>query len=281
MNQEVVQAIAGIKVPILMGILNVTPDSFSDGGEYSSVDAAVTHAEALIQEGAGIIDIGGESTRPGSDYVSSLEETARVIPVLQQICNNHPNTVISIDTRKSEVARLGIESGARYINDISALRDDPDMAQLLANHPSVQVILMHMLGNPKHMQSNPCYNDLIPQILEFFEERIRFCVSQGIQRDRLLLDPGIGFGKTAEHNVELLTNIDKLRVFGLPLVLGASRKRFISAFYPSDVKDRIGGSLATALILAMQNVDILRVHDVREHAQFFAILKKLVTGDIS
>ncbi len=224
------------------------------------------------------MDIGGESTRPGSDYVSTREELARVIPVVKVLRDRHPEIPISVDTRKSEVAKQAIECGARYINDVSALRDDPEIARLLADHPQVKVILMHMHGDPKSMQNDPQYDDLIPEILSFFQLRVAYCLAQGISRDRILIDPGIGFGKTLQHNICLLSHLDAFHTLGLPIVLGASRKRFISAIYPSEANARIGGTLATAWIASLQKVDILRVHDVMDHAQFFVVLKALAEG---
>jgi len=267
-----------IKIPTLMGILNITPDSFSDGGEYFGFGAAISHAQKLLQDGAGIIDIGGESTRPGADYVNATDEMARVIPVVRTLRNTHPNALISVDTRKSEVARQAIELGADFVNDISALRDDPAMASLLAANPHVKVILMHMQGSPRNMQHDPHYEHPVPEIMDFLDRRIQYCEAEGITRDRILIDPGIGFGKTAEHNIEIITEAGQFRSLGVKIVMGTSRKRFISAIHPSDAKDRIGGTLATALAMALANVDILRVHDVLEHAQFFAVLSRLAQG---
>jgi dihydropteroate synthase len=262
-------------IPRLMGILNVTEDSFSDGGAFLEPDMAFRQAERMLQEGAKLIDIGGESTRPGSQPIPADIEIKRVIPVLKRIAAAFPQAGISIDTRKYEVAKEAIACGATIINDISALRDDPRLTELLAENPHVKVILMHMQGEPATMQEAPVYEDVVAAISAFFAERIAFAALNGIGEERLLLDPGIGFGKTLKHNLTLLANLDKFKVFGLPLVIGASRKSFIGALDGSSAQDRIGGTLAAALVAAMQKADILRVHDVRAHHQFFTTLQAL------
>ncbi len=262
-------------IPRLMGILNVTEDSFSDGGAFLEPDMAFSQAERMLQEGAKLIDIGGESTRPGSQPIPADIEIKRVIPVLKRIAAAFPQAGISIDTRKYEVAKEAIACGATIINDISASRDDPRLTELLAENPHVKVILMHMQGEPATMQEAPVYEDVVAAISAFFAERIAFAALNGIGEERLLLDPGIGFGKTLKHNLTLLANLDKFKVFGLPLVIGASRKSFIGALDGSSAQDRIGGTLAAALVAAMQKADILRVHDVRAHHQFFTTLQAL------
>ena len=264
-----------LRQPRLMGILNITGDSFSDGGRYLNPDQALLQAQAMVRDGATIIDVGGESTRPGSEPVPAEVELARVIPVLARLRQLWPELDISVDTRKSEVAQAAIELGAAYINDVSALRADPALAPLLASNPSVKVILMHMQGEPASMQAAPHYGDVVAEVCEFFRERIAFAESVGISQDRLLLDPGIGFGKDLDHNLTLLSHLDSFRSFGLPLVLGVSRKRFIDALDPSAPDQRLGGTLAAAMVCALQKVDILRVHDVKEHRQFFAVLAGL------
>jgi dihydropteroate synthase len=261
-----------IKIPRIMGILNVTEDSFSDGGRFLDLDAALNQAEKLIAEGADILDIGGESTRPGSQPVPVEMELERVVPVVREIWSKWPKIPISVDTRKSEVAQAAIELGASIINDISALRYDPGMAPVLAAHPGVKVVLMHMQGEPKTMQDDPRYEDLLAEINGFFKERIAFAQAAGIARERIVLDPGIGFGKMAGHNLKLLNSLEVFREHGLPLLIGASRKRFIAAVDPTQPDERIGGSLAAALASALQGVEYIRVHDVRAHRQFFQIL---------
>jgi len=259
-----------------MGILNLTPDSFSDGAMFCDPERALEQALMLLEAGAQIIDLGGESTRPGASEVPVEEELQRVLPVLRRLIRLHPRPRISIDTRHARTARVCIEEGATMINDISALRHDPQMASLLSDYPQVEIILMHMQGQPETMQVAPKYIDLCGEIKSFFEERIEFCESCGIARERLYLDPGIGFGKTTEHNLALLRALDKFGDLGLPIVLGASRKRFIDSVSPSAPDQRLAGSLAAALAGSMQGVSILRVHDVFAHSQFFKVLQAIV-----
>ena len=270
------RALSSLAAPCLMGILNLTPDSFSDGARYLDPERAVEHADRMVKAGAGIIDLGGESTRPGSEEVPPAEEIQRILPVLRILRKRYPHIELSIDTRHSETAEAAIEAGADIINDISALRHDPDMAAVLAAHSRVKVILMHMQGQPQTMQDAPHYDDLVGEINGFFAQRIEFCEANGIGRPRLMLDPGIGFGKTLEHNLKLLAAFNLFREHGLPLVLGASRKRFIDAVFASGPDQRLAGSLAAGLAAALQGDCILRVHDVFEHAQFFAVLKAIL-----
>ncbi|MCB5247819.1 MAG: dihydropteroate synthase [Candidatus Cloacimonetes bacterium] len=264
------------RTPRIMGILNVTDDSFSDGGRFADPDKALAQAARLVEEGADILDIGGESTRPGAKPIPADAELRRVIPVLARIRENWPELAVSVDTRKSEVAAAAIELGAGIINDISALRHDPRMAEVLAAHPRVRLILMHMLGQPETMQENPVYGDVLAEVNAFFTARIDHAVTHGIARENILLDPGIGFGKTAEHNFRLLAGLEAFRKHGLGLVLGASRKRFIAAVDPSDAQQRIGGTLAAAAAAAWQGVEIVRVHDVKAHRQFFSVLQAII-----
>lgn len=258
-------------LPQLMGIVNVTEDSFSDGNRYLDPSAATRHALELMDSGADIIDLGAESTRPGASPVPAEMQMQRLIPVISQLLNQRPETIISIDTRSAEVAVTAIRAGAKIINDISALRYDPDLAQVLAEHPHVRIILMHMQGEPETMQQHPQYHELIPEIKAFFEERIAFCQSRGVQSSNILLDPGIGFGKTLQHNLELLAGLDEFRSLGLPLVLGASRKSFINLLCPSSPDQRLAGTLAAAAWGIMKGAAVLRVHDVAEHAQFLKV----------
>lgn len=267
------------KIPSLMGILNMTPDSFSDGARYMDPELALEHAARLIKAGADIIDLGGESTRPGSREVPAEEEISRILPVLERLKVAFPQIQLSVDTRHAGTAEASIKAGAHFINDISALRHDKNMARLLAAHPDVRIILMHMQGQPQTMQLAPSYDDLFGEIREFFRSRITYCESFGIDRERILLDPGIGFGKNLEHNLRLLKGLDLFSDLGLPIVLGASRKRFIDAVSPSSADQRLGGSLAAALTGALQGVAILRVHDVFEHAQFFKVLSAITGAD--
>lgn len=267
--------LSGLQIPRLMGIVNLTPDSFSDGARYLDPDRAVDHAERLIEAGAEIIDLGGESTRPGSTEVKPEIEIQRVLPVLERLHARFPETALSIDTRHALTARTAIAAGATIVNDISALRHDPDIAKVLADHPRVRIILMHMLGQPQTMQQSPHYEDVVQDILAFFKERIAWCETSGIAPERLMLDPGIGFGKSLQHNLKLLSSLSLFRGLGLPLVLGASRKRFIDGISVSPPDQRLGGSLAAALCGALQGVAVIRIHDVYEHNQFFKVLNAI------
>jgi dihydropteroate synthase len=248
--------------PIVMGILNVTPDSFSDGGRYLTTEQAVSHALELQQQGADIIDIGGESTRPGAEPVSLDEEIKRTIPVIREM-RKVTSISISIDTYKAEVARGALEAGADIINDISALQFDPEMIAL-AVKTGAPVVLMHMLGTPRDMQNDPHYEDCVEEVGAFFQERLNACDRAGIAKSRIILDPGIGFGKRVEHNLELLRHLRDFARFGLPLLVGASRKSFIAGVHGGAGKaaDRIAGSIAAALGAVAEGASILRVHDV-------------------
>ncbi len=262
------------QIPILMGILNITPDSFSDGNQFLDFDTAVEHALNMIKDGADIIDIGGESTRPGSLPVSEQEEILRVCPVISEI-RKHSHIPISLDTNKADVARKGIEAGANIINDISALRFDTGMADMLAEHPEVAVVLMHMQGTPENMQENPKYDDVLKEELDFFEERLHYCKVKGIDTSRIIIDPGIGFGKRLGDNLKLVREIERFKCFGLPILLGASRKSFINLVDPSEVHERLGGTLAVTAQAYMKNIDILRVHDIQPNKQFLLVLNAI------
>lgn len=267
--------------PKIMGILNLTEDSFSDGALYLDTAKAIEHASLLIQQGAQIIDLGAESTRPGSLPASPKLEIERIIPVLQELVKLHPEVIYSIDTRKAPVAQAAIEAGALMINDISALRYDPDMPKVFAKHPEVSIVLMHMQGEPQTMQDNPQYSDVLCEITAFFSQRIAFCESQGISRDRLLLDPGIGFGKNLQHNLDIISNLNYFHSLGLPVVLGASRKSFINAISPTPVAERLEGSLAAAACASLSKVQIVRVHDVLEHKRFLTVFTSLLNASRS
>ncbi|MBC7349305.1 MAG: dihydropteroate synthase [Candidatus Aminicenantes bacterium] len=260
--------------PWLAGILNVTPDSFSDGGQYLEPGQAVERALRLVEQGARIIDIGGESTRPGSKEVPAEEELARIIPVIKKL---RPQTaaLISIDTRKSLVARAALDEGADLINDISALGHDPEMATV-ATAAGVPVILMHMLGSPETMQLNPQYDDLLGEIRAFFLERISRAEAAGIAPDRLVLDPGLGFGKTLEHNLTLINRLDYFLDLGKPVMVGPSRKSFIGFILEVPVDQRLEGTLAAAIISWLRGAAIIRVHDVLETKKALQVAQSIV-----
>jgi dihydropteroate synthase len=247
-----------------MGVLNVTPDSFSDGGLYLDSGAAVEHGTALAAEGAAILDIGGESTRPGAMPVGEQEELRRVIPVIEGLTAalGADGPQISIDTSKSAVARAAIDAGAGLVNDVSAFRGDPLLAGLVAER-GCDCCLMHMLGEPRTMQADPRYDDVVDDVKAFLVERMEFAVREGIAEERILLDPGIGFGKTLEHNLELLRRLDELVAIGRPLVIGTSRKSFLGRLTGrSDPGERVGGTIATNVIAYERGARVFRVHDV-------------------
>lgn len=249
----------------LMGIVNVTPDSFSDGGKWATRDAAVTQALRLVRAGADILDIGGESTRPFSDPVPIDEELRRVLPVIEEL-RAHTDIPISIDTTKAEVAFQALKAGADIINDVSALRFDPEMGPLAAE-AGVPLIVMHMLGTPKTMQQSPNYDALFSEIIRFLEERIQAATAAGVDRNQIIVDPGIGFGKTVAHNLRLIRDLDALSVLERPILLGASRKRFIGTILDAPTEDReIGTAVVNALGIAA-GAHILRVHDVAVNRQ--------------
>jgi dihydropteroate synthase len=250
--------------PFVMGILNVTPDSFSDGGRFSG-EGAVEHARRMVAEGVDIIDIGGESTRPGSDPVDLEEEMSRIGPVLPEVVGM--GVPVSIDTTKAEVARWALDAGAVMVNDVSACRFDEGMAPLVADR-GCPLVLMHMLGMPKHMQEDPRYpRGVIEEIAGFFGERMEAVMASGVARDQLILDPGIGFGKKVAHNLAILDRLVELRQLGRPLLVGASRKWFIGQVAGGDTEERLGGSVAAAVIAVLGGADIVRVHDVAETVQ--------------
>ncbi len=245
----------------VMGILNVTPDSFSDGGKFVSFDAALAQVEQMIGDGADIIDIGGESTRPGALNVSVQDEIARVIPLLKAIKTQF-DVKVSVDTSKAEVMSQAIACGVDIINDVRALRNEGCLAVVAQSN--VPVCLMHMQGLPRTMQDQPEYDDVINDIKKFFVERLNACEQAGIKRERIILDPGFGFGKTLEQNYQLLANLHQFNELGLPLLCGTSRKSMIGNLLGRNVDERLAGSLTTAIIAAQQNASIIRVHDVKE-----------------
>jgi dihydropteroate synthase len=245
----------------IMGILNVTPDSFSDGGRYVDYDRALAHARDMAAAGADIIDIGGESTRPGADPLPEEEELRRIIPLIERL-SAELSVPISVDTYKSSVAKKALEAGASLVNDISGLRFSPDMAAVAAEHGAA-VVLMHIKGTPRSMQQDPVYGDVVGEILAYLEEGIEIAVRAGVDRERLLIDPGIGFGKTLEHNLTILNRLDEFRALGRPIVLGTSRKRFIGTILGIPAPDqRIDGTAATVALAIERGASILRVHDV-------------------
>jgi len=264
------------RLPLVMGILNVTPDSFSDGGAYVDPDAAAAHAARMHDDGAAIIDIGAESTRPGAQPVSADEQIRRVLPVIERVRSDIPTALLSLDTRSSDVARTGLDAGVAIINDISALRDDPRMAQLIAER-GAGVVLMHMQGTPATMQVEPHYANVVAEVAGFLRERAEFAAAQGIAPGRIILDPGIGFGKRLTHNLALLGRMEVLVALGYPILLGASRKSFIAQMDPSRpaVQDRLGGSLACVARAFAAGAALVRVHDVFATRQLLALMRAM------
>ncbi|UCG00240.1 MAG: dihydropteroate synthase [Spirochaetaceae bacterium] len=250
------------KRPYVMGILNCTPDSFYPGSRVTSVDQAVQRAMSMIEAGADILDVGGESTRPGSETVETAEEIRRVVPVIEKIKERWP-VLLSIDTRKAEVADKALEAGADLVNDISALRDNPALAECIAAR-DVPVILMHMRGEPKNMQENPFYDDVVAEILEELIRSVDFARSCGISERRIIVDPGIGFGKRLQDNLTILRNLPDLCSLGYPVAIGLSRKSFIGMVLDKPVDERLIGTVAANMMALMNGADILRVHDVAE-----------------
>jgi len=260
---------------LVMGILNVTPDSFSDGGRFIAADAAIEHALQMVADGADIIDIGGESTRPGAEPVGTEEEMRRVLPVIERL-RRETEVPISIDTYKAATARAALEAGADMVNDVSALRFDSRMAEVIASR-KVPVVLMHMLGTPRDMQKDPHYENCVQEITRFFAERIDFCIKNGIDRSQIILDPGIGFGKRLSDNLDILTRLQRFKKFSLPLLVGVSRKSFIGMIHPSGrpADQRIGGSIAAAVAAVNNGADIVRVHDVAPTVEALKVIQAL------
>jgi dihydropteroate synthase len=248
----------------LMGVVNVTPDSFSDGGLYLEPEAAIEHGEQLVRDGADILDVGGESTRPGAEEVGAEEEIARTEPVISDLTGlGH---TVSVDTSKLAVAEAALDAGAGIVNDVTALRGDPEIAALCAER-DVDLILMHMQGTPRTMQDDPTYEDVVDDVRAFLAERIEVAVAAGVSERRIWVDPGIGFGKTLEHNLALLRRLGELRDLGSPVVVGTSRKSFIGKIDGSPADRRAGGTIASSILAAAEGADVLRVHDVAEVAQ--------------
>ena len=256
------------KAPLIMGILNVTPDSFSDGGRFNQLKTAVHHGKQMIDEGVDIIDIGGESTRPGSERVSVNEQIARVVHIIEAISETIPEHVeISIDTTRSKVAEAALGAGATMVNDVSGGNDDPDIIKLCSDK-KCPYIIMHMLGTPETMQNNPDYNDVVFDIRQFLETRVEDCIQSGINENNIVIDPGIGFGKTREHNLVLLKNLSSFVETGFPVLLGTSRKRFMGSICTVNTpSELIGATTATTALGVQAGVKIFRVHDVKPNRQ--------------
>jgi dihydropteroate synthase len=269
MHWQVANRRLDLSRPIVMGILNVTPDSFSDGGAYLDPEAAIGRAEQMLAEGAALIDVGPESTRPGSGPVPAEEQIRRAVPVIAGLIQRRPDAVISIDTRSAAVAAAALAAGAAIVNDISALRDDSEMAAVVAR-TGAGIVLMHMQGTPQTMQQNPQYADVIAEVRDFLAKRAAFAESQGMARESIAIDPGIGFGKTVEHNLALLRGLQSLVALGYPVVVGTSRKSFIGKLLgTTELSQRLPGSLACALRAALAGAGVIRAHDV-------ALTQKLV-----
>jgi dihydropteroate synthase len=249
--------------PTLMGVVNVTPDSFSDGGLFLDAEAAIAHGRELVEQGAEILDVGGESTRPGAEEVSAEVELGRVEPVVAGLAGA---ATVSIDTSKAVVAEAALDAGAAIVNDVTALRHDPEIGGLCAER-GAGLVLMHMLGEPRTMQENPVYDDVVDDVKAFLAGRLQAALDAGVAEERIWLDPGIGFGKTVDHNLALLRRLGELRELGRPLVVGASRKSFIGAIDGSPVGERLGGSIASSVLAAAEGADVIRVHDVAETAE--------------
>jgi dihydropteroate synthase len=262
-----------MRAPVIMGVVNVTPDSFSDGGLFLDADAAVEHGRRLSREGAHILDVGGESTRPGAEPVAEDEELRRVLPVIERLADDAgaPHVRISIDTTKSSVARAAVGAGAGIVNDVSAFRFDPGLAGVVAE-TGADSCLMHMLGEPRTMQQDPRYDDVVSEVKAFLEERLAFAKSEGIAEERVWLDPGIGFGKTVEHNLELLRRLDEIVAIGRPVVIGTSRKSFLGKLAGGrDEGGRLPGTIATNVLALERGATVFRVHDVAQNADALAV----------
>jgi dihydropteroate synthase len=261
----------------VMGVVNVTPDSFSDGGRFLEADAAVAHGVRMAQEGAAILDVGGESTRPGAEPVAPDEELRRVVPVLGRLAAAATGAQLSIDTSKLSVARAALDAGASLVNDVTAFRSEPGIAALVAER-SADCCLMHMLGEPRTMQANPRYEDVVSEVKFFLEERLAFAVAEGVSEERVMLDPGIGFGKTLEHNLELLRRLDEIVALGRPVVIGTSRKSFLGKLTGREVGDRLAGTIATNVLAYARGASVFRVHDVAPTRDALAVAAATVAA---
>jgi dihydropteroate synthase len=259
----------------IMGVVNVTPDSFSDGGDFLDPGRAIAHGRELSEEGADVLDVGGESTRPGAEAVDADEELQRVRPVVEALAGD--GSSVSIDTSKAAVARAALDAGAAMVNDVTALRADPDLAALCAER-GCEVVLMHMLGDPRTMQESPEYEDVVDDVMAFLAERIEFATSEGIDEARIWIDPGIGFGKTVEHNLELHRRLGELAELGRPIAFGSSRKSFIGKLTGAEVDQRLGGTIASNVIAYANGAAMLRVHDVGPMRQALTIAEAIMRG---
>lgn len=268
------------KKTYIMGVLNVTPDSFSDGGLYLDKSLAVRRAHEMIEDGADIIDIGGESTRPGSEPVSLEEEIARTIPVIEALAKDI-KVPISIDTYKAEVAKRALDAGASMVNDISGLRFDPDMPEVVSEY-KVPVVIMHIKGTPKNMQVDPSYEALIPEIMDYLRISIRLAIKSGIDEDKIVIDPGIGFGKTFDHNLDIIKNLHKFTLLEKPILAGPSRKAFIGKILgDAPASERLEGTAAAVAISIFNGANILRVHDVKEMVKVARVADAIRRGRIN
>jgi dihydropteroate synthase len=260
---------------LVMGIVNVTPDSFSDGGRFLRPDAAIAHGRELLAEGADLLDVGGESTRPGSLPVTAAEEIARTAPVVRELAGHGR---VSIDTTKVAVAEAALQAGARYVNDVSAFRFEPDLAGLVAD-ARVECCLMHMRGEPRTMQEAPRYDDVVDEVKAHLEERMAFAVAEGVAEERIHLDPGIGFGKTVEHNLALLRRLGEIVAIGRPVVIGTSRKGFLGRLTGREVDERLPGTIATNVLALLEGARIFRVHDVAAVRDALTVTAATVRAD--
>jgi dihydropteroate synthase len=259
----------------IMGVVNVTPDSFSDGGRYLDPGAAVEHGRRLAAEGAHILDVGGESTRPGAADVPAAEELRRVLPVVEGLAGAGPT--VSIDTSKAAVAEAALDAGAGYVNDVTAFRGDPRLAGLVASR-DVPCCLMHMLGTPRTMQDDPRYDDVVSEVKAFLDERLAFAVAEGVAEERVMLDPGIGFGKTIDHNLALLARLDEIAALGRPVVVGVSRKSFLGAITGREAGERAVATAAANVLALERGASVFRVHDVAETLDALAVAAATLAG---
>ena len=256
---------------VLVGILNVTPDSFSDGGAFLDPEAAAARAATMLDEGAHVVDVGGESTRPGSDPVSPEEEVLRVVPVIERVVAERPGAVVSVDTYRAATAEAALRAGAGVVNDVTALRGDPKMAPLVAE-AGCSVVLMHMKGEPKTMQREPRYGDVVREVRDFLAERAEFAVSAGVRPENVIVDPGIGFGKTLKHNLELLRGLNVVVELGFPVLMGASRKSFLGKITGvQEASERVFGTVATSVMAFERGATFFRVHDVRANREALSV----------
>ena len=259
---------------LVMGILNITPDSFADGGKYLSKEDAITQGRRLIAEGADIIDVGGESTRPGANRVSEEEELARVIPVITELVKD--GAIISVDTMRSAVATAAIKAGALYVNDVSGGLADEKMAKLIANNPKIQYIVMHWRGHSKDMQKQAVYTDVVKEVMDELDERVSLLLKSGVLAEQIILDPGIGFAKESDHNWKILQNIERLQLLGYPLLIGASRKRFLGELLnTSDTDSREAATIALTTELARLKIWGVRTHTVKAHQDAISVIERL------